>query len=69
MEKVVGVLWFDLSLDKGLCFMIEEILLGLPFSALENLLWQTSFSALLWGVWLKRNSRIFRCVERSCDEL
>lgn len=40
--------------------MIEEILLDSPFMLRAMVLWQDSFFA---GVWLERNSRIFRGVD------
>lgn len=45
---------------------LEEILLASPFSDQGNIFWKFSF---FFGVWLERNIRIFREVEKSFDEI
>ncbi|XP_038906584.1 uncharacterized protein LOC120092540 isoform X2 [Benincasa hispida] len=38
--------------------------LPMPFHDKGEVLWHTSFFAVLWGIWIERDNRIFRQVER-----
>ena len=40
--------------------MMEKILLFPSFREKGKFLWQTCFYAVVWGIWLERNHRIFR---------
>ncbi|XP_022151711.1 uncharacterized protein LOC111019624 [Momordica charantia] len=60
-KKIKFFGWQRLQGDDGGSVVIP------PFRNRGRFLWQACFLASLWGIWLERNNRLFRGVEKSVD--
>lgn len=61
-SHVVG---FTLFIVQNASFhdMMEEVVWDPPFKGKGHILWQTGFLIVMWFIWLRRNMRMFFCLQ------